>query len=380
MSRIIRIAVCLMLPGIFWSSPAPAAEAIRQEATVQERIISLGRDDCKVMQHLYHLTERIGPRVSGTENLQIAVEWARDRFEDFGLADVHLERCPEVPGSYLLTSLVRLVKSPVPMYNVVADIPGVEKPDEYVIIGAHLDSDDAATGASDDGTGVAAAMEAARILIEAGARPRRTIRFILFAAEERGKLGSKAYVADHPELKPKISAMLNMDEGSDYLSGIAATDAIMEDFNRVFAPIRYLDPEMPFTIQRLAHLDQAMTSCCGGIGSSDHGPFLEAGVPAFQWVQRGRDPLPFYGHTQYDTYDRVNPEFQRHSAIVIALGALGIANLDHLLSRENLTTPSASPARGSDCCPATSNRCPASESATEKSSNCPPAKPANRQP
>jgi Zn-dependent M28 family amino/carboxypeptidase len=300
-------------------------------------------------------------------------------------------------------------KGPVEVHNVVADIPGSEKPDEYVIIGAHIDSHDSGTGAMDNGTGVAAAMEAARILVESGGRPKRTIRFVLFGGEELGILGANGYVESHPELMPKISAMYNMDMGADYVSGILATDAMLDDFEVVFGPVMSLNPEMAFEIERVEHLPRAMTDCgeaaaptsplipggcggrprikrkivgepgeageagesgvgvtgcggttvpdtievtssCGGTvgigpdkrlvvlsaGSSDHAPFLAAGVPAFMWRQKGKNPVPYYLHTQKDTYEHVVPEYLEHSAVIIALAALGTANLDHMLSRESL--------------------------------------------
>jgi carboxypeptidase Q len=300
-------------------------------------------------------------------------------------------------------------KGPVKVHNVVADIPGAEIPDEYVIVGAHIDSHDAGTGAMDDGTGVAAAMEAARLLMESGLQPRRTIRFVLFGGEELGLLGSNGYVQAHPELMPKVSAMYNMDMGADYISGILATDEMSDDFEAVFAPVVKLNPGMEFEIEQVEHLPRTATDCgdaaaptsplipggCGGrprvkrvvvgegdeaavggagcddskvpitvettsgcsqttaaepgkiriitmAGSSDHAPFLAAGVPAFMWKQKGENPVPYYLHTQKDTYDYVVPEYLEYSSVVIALAALGTANLDHMLSRENLVQETAS--------------------------------------
>jgi hypothetical protein len=312
-------------------------------------------------------------------------------------------------------------KGPIPVHNVVADIPGTEIPDEYVIVGAHIDSHDGATGATDNGTGVAAVLEAARILMASDAKPKRTVRFVLFGGEEIGLVGSRGYVRDHPDLLPKISAVYNMDMGADYVSGITATETMRDDFERVFAPVKALDEEMAFTIDHAEFLPLALdcsgapgptsplnVSGCGAgaltldgevektvlgdsllfrrivktpgcdgapaksgevdegdlktsagcgssvaqdastatdstvvvrrmaVGSSDHAPFLAAGVPAFSWTQRGKDPHPYYPHTQKDTFDQVPPRYQEHSATVIALAALGTANLNHLLSRENL--------------------------------------------
>jgi hypothetical protein len=386
MTRLTRILITLAIvttlgtgvvsfaPEAVWSDQSDRALVERthgvksadiDQRTIQERIISLGASDNKVMEHLYHLTNHIGPRPAGSENFQIACEWACDQLGSFGLTNAHLEICPETSRPRLIPLVSGLIRTPVPLYNVVADIPGTELPDEYVIVGAHIDSDDAGTGAADNGTGVAAAMEAARILMETGARPRRTIRFILFGGEELGKVGSQAYVADHPDLMPRVSAMLNMDQGGDHISGIYATDDLMADFEKVFAPVKSLSSHMPFAIQRVEHLTQIIADCCGGAGTSDHGPFFEAGVPAFNWLQKGQNPVQYRPHTKYDTYEYVNPEYQKHSATVIALAALGMANLPHMLSREDLAAQSRPLAPRSTCCPPGSGLwpgCPSTES------------------
>ena len=221
-------------------------------------------------------------------------------------------------------------KGPIKLYNVIADIPGTEWPDEYVIVGGHIDSWDGATGATDNGTGVATTLEAARILMKAGVKPRRTIRFMLWSGEEQGLLGSAAYVKAHKDLIPKISAVLVHDGGTNYLSGIGATEAIMSDFEQVFAPIKDLDPQYPFELRKVPGLTG---------GGSDHASFLTANVPGFFWRQSGRRRYQHTHHTQFDTFDAAIPEYQRHSSLVVALAAYGIANLDHLLSREKLRTP-----------------------------------------
>src|SRR5262249_6921905 len=167
-------------------------------------------------------------------------------------------------------------KGPIKLYNVIADIPGSEKPDEYVIVGGHIDSWDGATGATDNGTGVSTTLEAARILMKAGARPRRTIRFMLWSGEEQGLLGSAAYVKSHPHLMPKTSAVLVHDGGTNYLSGIGGTEAMMSDFEQVFAPVKELDPKYPFEVRKVDGLRG---------GGSDHASFLSANVPGFFWGQ-----------------------------------------------------------------------------------------------
>jgi membrane-associated protease RseP (regulator of RpoE activity) len=162
---------------------------------------------------------------------------------------------------------------------------------------------------------------------------------MLWSGEEQGLLGSRAYVRAHPELMPKISAVLVHDGGTNYLSGIAATPAMKSDIEAAFAPVIGLDPAMPFTIREVNGLRG---------GGSDHASFLAAGVPGFFWGQSGKAVYNRTHHTQHDTYDAAIPEYQRHSALVAALGAFGLANLDHLLLREGLTPPRTGPGAGTN--------------------------------
>lgn len=218
-------------------------------------------------------------------------------------------------------------QGPIDLFNVIADIPGTEKPDEYVIVGGHLDSWDGATGTTDNGTGAVTTMESARLLAKAGAKPKRTIRFILWTAEEEGLIGSRGYVRDHKDELAKISAVLVHDGGTNYVSGISATEPMVPLFEKAFAPVMDLDKEMKFAIKKVKGLSP---------GSSDHDSYLAAGVPAFFWHQSGRANYGHTHHTQFDTFDQAIPEYEKHSSIVIALGAYGIANLDALLPRDGL--------------------------------------------
>ncbi len=218
----------------------------------------------------------------------------------------------------------RFFNGPVPQYNVIADIPGSEKPDEYVIIGGHIDSWDGAQGVVNNGTGVATTLEAARLLVRAGARPKRTIRFMLWSGEEEGLLGSEAYVKAHPELADKISVVLVHDEGTNYLSGLNVTPEMAEQAKTALAPVFGLDKKMPFGLYYAEGLQP---------GGSDHNSFIAAGVPGFFWRQAGRADYDHAHHTQYDTMEAMVPEYQQHSAMVVALAAWGFANLDEMLDR-----------------------------------------------
>ena len=190
---------------------------------------------------------------------------------------------------------------------------------------------DGATGATDNAAGCATTMEAARILMAAGVKPKRTIRFMLWSGEEQGLLGSRAYVEQNmKEVQEKVSAVFVHDGGTNYVAGIRCTPSQREDFEKIFAEAMELDERTPFKI--------SVADTIRPRGGSDHVSFIRAGVPGYFWNQAGRATYRTTHHTQYDTYDSVVPEYQKHSSIVIALGAYGTANLDGLLSREGVQT------------------------------------------
>jgi carboxypeptidase Q len=231
----------------------------------------------------------------------------------------------------------RFVDQPVVLHNVIAEIRGSEKPDEVVIVSAHLDSWHQAQGCTDNGTGTATTIEAARILAKVGARPKRTIRFCLWGGEEQGLLGSIAYVKQHRTEMPKVSAVFNHDTGTNWAQSLQVTAAMQQQLEPVFAHVRQLlqPPDADWTgdvftlrvVRRVA-----------GSGGSDHASFLAAGVPGLDWGLKGRSDYFYHTwHTQWDTFDVAIPEYQRHTATVVALAALGTANLDQLLDRENVS-------------------------------------------
>jgi hypothetical protein len=342
---------------------------------VHGQILSIGRNDNRVMEHLDYLSNSIGPRKNGSESLQEACEWARDQFETYGLTKVHLEKCAEITGDEGCCPQIQVLKSllvnacclldklipgvdfqqwkkteALPLYNVIADIPGSDWSDEFVVVGAHIDTHKDASGISDNGTGVASVMEAARILMESGAKPRRTIRFVLFSGEEIGLHGSRGYVRDHHDQLPKISAMLNMDQGAHYISGIQATEVMLHDFEEIFEPLASLNPQMPFRIEKVDHLPLRMSDCCESGGASDQAAFLVKGVPAFYWEQKGKDRTRHHLHSKRDTLDKIDPDYQKHSSTVIALAALGIADLDHMIAREHIIDEKSLAEAKHSCC------------------------------
>ncbi|MBK8181184.1 MAG: M20/M25/M40 family metallo-hydrolase [Planctomycetes bacterium] len=221
----------------------------------------------------------------------------------------------------------RFYEGPVPQHNVIADIRGSEWPDEYVIVGGHLDSWDGAQGAVDNATGCATTLEAARLLMASGARPKRTIRFALWTGEEQGLFGSEGYVRDHADELERISAVFIHDGGTNYLSGLGITYDMEEQLRVVCAPIFDLDPAYPFRLRVSDGFNYSP--------DSDHAPFAGKGVPGFFWDQSGKSDYDHMHHTQYDTFETAVAEYQQHSAMVVALAAFNTANLPGLLSREN---------------------------------------------
>jgi len=222
---------------------------------------------------------------------------------------------------------------PVKYHNVIGIIKGTEFPDEYVIVGAHLDAYDVATGGVDDGSGISPTMEAARLLMLSGAKPKRSIVIILFAAEEFGLLGSKAWIEKNKDKLPRISNMINRDSGPLAPSGITVSDAMYSDFEKICQPFNNINPDFKFVINKRKPQPKPTTPW-----GTDSGPFAVEGVPTI-----GFDLADFKGynfsygeiwHTERDLYNKSIPEYQEHAATLTALLALGIANLDHLLSRE----------------------------------------------
>jgi carboxypeptidase Q len=213
---------------------------------------------------------------------------------------------------------------PAEVYNTVAEIPGTEKPDEVVIIAAHLDSWDLGTGATDNGTGSTAVLEAARALKKSGVKPRRTIRFVLFTGEEQGLNGSKAYVTKHQDELKKISAVLVHDSGT----GKVLTIGLMGNYDARETIDRAMYP-----LARAKEIGLAEPTLRKEDGS-DHVPFDEAGVPGFWCVQEVADYDKTH-HSQADTVDRVRWDELAEGAQVLAIFAYNVAELPELLPRKS---------------------------------------------
>ncbi len=213
--------------------------------------------------------------------------------------------------------------SPMEVYNTVGEITGSEKPDEVVIIGAHLDSWDLGTGATDNGTGSTALLEAARALKKSGVKPKRTIRFVLFTGEEQGLNGSKAYVAKHKDELQKISAVLVHDSGT----GKVLTVGLMGNYDA-----REMMDHALYPLARAKEIGLAEPTLRREDGS-DHVPFDEAGVPGFYCVQEVADYDKTH-HSQGDTLDHVRWDDLAEGAQVLAVFAYNVAELPALLPRK----------------------------------------------
>lgn len=224
----------------------------------------------------------------------------------------------------------------VDLYNVVAELKGTEKPDEYVVVCGHLDSWHQATGATDNGTGTTSTLEAARILTAIGAKPKRTIRFCLWGGEEQGLIGSSEHVNRRRDEMAKVSCVLNHDTGTNWAQSLTVTESMLPHMQMAMAEVMTMTAPDKDHDGPVFELTAQPTISSGG--GSDHASFGRAGVPPFGWGLTGRsDYFGYTWHSQWDRYDVVIPEYQTHTSTVIALTALGIANLPDLLPRDGIT-------------------------------------------
>ena len=241
-------------------------------------------------------------------------------------------------------------------YNTIAEIPGTDPKlkDQVVMVGGHLDSWIAGTGATDDGAGAIIAMEAMRILAASHVQPRRTIRVALWSGEEQGEFGSLGYVRNHfatvgmsttpaqlevPEFlreqvgplarKPEhalISGYFNIDNGGGKLFGIYAENnaAIVPIFEQWIAPLKDLD---------------VTTVSMRKTGGTDHESFDQVGIPGFQFIQDPRDYETRSVHTNQDVYERLSASDLKQAAVVEAIFVYDAAMRDQMLPRKPLPQP-----------------------------------------
>ena len=226
---------------------------------------------------------------------------------------------------------------PVKYHNVIGTIRGSEFPDEYVMSGGHLDAFDVATGAVDCGTGVAPNLEAARLLSLAGAKPRRSIVFCFWAAEEFGLLGSRFWVAQNKKKWPFISNYFNRDAGPLIANSLTVPPAMYDDFKNATEQFNTINPDFPFTLRvRTGEPPERPTT----VGNSDHAYFAMNGIPTIQFNTADPKGYDFnyqeIWHTERDMYNMSISEYMDYTSIVTAIILFNLANTDKILSREGL--------------------------------------------
>jgi hypothetical protein len=250
------------------------------------------------------------------------------RNEDYGRISRIMTDGTEVQLEFNIVN--RVYPEGATSYNTIGEITGSDKANEVIMLGGHLDSWHAATGATDNAIGCAIMMEVARILQKLGVRPRRTIRVALWSGEEQGLLGSQAYVRDHfgsyEDPKPgyeKFGGYFNIDSGTGRIRGAsvfgpAEGATIMSE---ILAPFKD-DGVYGATAGRSR-----------GLGGSDHTSFSNAGLPG---IGLGQDPIE-YGthtwHTNLDTYERILVDDVKKDAAVVAWSVYQLATRDTLLPR-----------------------------------------------
>ena len=216
--------------------------------------------------------------------------------------------------------------------NTIAEIPGTDLADEVVIMGAHMDSYPYAGGATDNATGSAAMMEAVRAIQTLGLRPRRTIRVALWAGEEQGLLGSRAYVQKHymdpttqapTPAHAKVAAYFNLDNGTGRIRGIwgqgnLAALPIFETWGQSLKDIGW------------------KAASPRSVSQTDHGSFDSVGIPGFQFIQERLEYNSRSHHSNMDTFDRVQKDDVTQQGAVAAVFAWYAANWPEKLPRKTM--------------------------------------------
>jgi Iap family predicted aminopeptidase len=233
----------------------------------------------------------------------------------------------------------RFLDDTLDTFNVIAEIPGTDRADEVVMLGAHLDSWHTGTGATDNAAGSAVMMEAVRILRKVGLPMRRTVRMALWTGEEQGLLGSTAYVREHfadrdtMVLKPahaKLAAYFNMDNGTGAIRGVylQGNEGVRPIFETWMQPLRSLG---------------MTTLTIRSTEGTDHMAFDRVGLPGFQFVQDWIEYRTYSHHTNMDVFDRLQSEDLMKNAVIVASFVYHAANRDALLPRKPLPAPRTPP-------------------------------------
>ncbi|MBT8182757.1 MAG: M20/M25/M40 family metallo-hydrolase [Eudoraea sp.] len=219
----------------------------------------------------------------------------------------------------------------VPTFNTIATIPGTKFPKEYVVLSAHFDSWDGATGATDNGTGTITMMEAARILKKIYPNPKRTIIIGLWGSEEQGLNGSRAFVEDRPEVVKGLQALFNQDNGTGRVVKISG-----QGFLDAYDYLGHWLQAVPKEIRR--HIETTFPGSPGS-GGSDYASFVAKGTPAFSLSSLSWSYGDYTWHTNLDTYDKIVFDDVRNNAILTAILAYMACEDPEKTSRKKVALP-----------------------------------------
>ena len=216
-------------------------------------------------------------------------------------------------------------------YNTIAELKGTEKEDEYVILSAHLDSWDGGTGATDNGTGIITMMEAARILKQVLPHPKRTILIGNWGSEEQGLNGSRAFVADHPELLEKIQVVFNQDNGTGRIANITG-----QGFLHAYDFLGRWLAAVPNQYKQDLKTHYPGSPSGGG---SDYVSFVSKDIPGFMMSSLSWGYGNYTWHTNRDTADKIVFDDVQNNAILLAIMAYKASEEPELVSREKIVLP-----------------------------------------
>jgi len=207
----------------------------------------------------------------------------------------------------------KLAPAESPVFNTIAEIRGTEKPNEYVMLSAHLDSWDSGSGATDNGTGTITMLEAMRILKQVYPHPKRTILVGHWSGEEEGEIGSSAFAADHPDVVKGLQALFNQDNGTGEIDTVQ-TNGFME-----------AAPSLARWMARMpADITRNITLMFPGVAhdeSTDSDAFDCLGAPGFFLTSNDWSYTDYTWHTNRDTYDMINFDNVKRNATLVALFA-----------------------------------------------------------
>jgi carboxypeptidase Q len=238
----------------------------------------------------------------------------------------------------------------VPVYNVIGRIPGVERPDEYVILSAHFDSWDGASGATDNAAGALEMLEAMRVLAAAYPRPRRTLLIALWSGEEQGLQGSRAFVEDHPEVVAGLQALWNRDSGTGRVTLISAQGLV-----DVAAKLDDWLSEVPEEVTGYLDVERPGTPSGGG---SDYSSFVCMGAPGIPLGSLSWDYSTHTWHSNRDSYDKLVFDDLRNNVVLVASLAYLASEEPELVSRRRREAPAGAGDGGWPECGVAARRSP----------------------